>query len=432
MKISLFQGILMGVFGVAAVIGLFVFATYRGGGSSESVGPVTIWGTLPADSIEGGISTLVPSDPELKNVTYVKKNVTTLASDLATAIATGKSPDLVLATQEELTRLAKFLTVIPSSTLSPSDFQKTFVGEGSLFAAPGGYYGVPFLLDPLVLFSNRTILSSSGVAKPPATWESLIGLVPSIVNLTPSKQVTRALIDLGAYDNVSSARATLSTLFLQAGVPVSGVTQGGALAASLGAKADQGVPPGRAVVNFFTQFADPSKVSYTWNVSLPQSEDLFIAGDLALHLGFGSRARTFRQANPNLDFQVDEVPEPATASVKSVYGLLYAFMIPNGAKNPNGAFQIAALLTRGGEQTTFSSATGLAPVNLAVLSSPPADPVGAVVYREALYASGWLSPSAETTDRIFSGMINSVITGRLTFEAALGYAEQALTAALQQ
>ncbi len=434
MKISLFQGILYGVCIVGALIGLFVFATYTSKNTgSNGVGPILIWGTLPKEGMLATLNTLQQTEVALKNVTYLEKDPATLPAELASAIAVGSPPDLVLSSQEELNTLARFITPVPSGTLSASTFTNTFVGEGSVLAAPDGYYGVPFLLDPMVLFSNRSILSSSGIARPPSTWEALTGLVPNIAQMTPSRQVTRGLIALGTYANVHNARGILSSLFLQTDIPVSRYSSGGALVANLFcSSATGGVPPGQAVLAFYTQFADPSKVSYTWNASLQDSRQMFLNGNLALYAGYASEARFLAAANPNLNFIVTPLPQPATASVKKVYGLLYSFMVPRGAKNSSGAYQAAALFTNALSQVTAAANTGLVPAALGQLSTPPADPVAAVAYSSALYAQGWLSPLPSDTDTVFSGMITNVIIGRLTIQAALVSAEQALTALLQQ
>mgnify|MGYP001603748682 FL=1 len=364
MKISLFQGILYGVFGFAALVGLFVFATYSSNTGGDSVGPVVVWGTLPAGGIQTALAAITQAETALKNVSYVEKNEATLPADLATAIATGSAPDLVLASQEELLSLQKFLTPIPLTTLSARVFSDTFVQGADIFTAPGaGYWGIPFLADPLVLFSNRAILASKGVARPPATWEALVGLVPNIAVLTPSRQVTRGLIALGAYDNVRNARGVLSALFLQQNIPVSGYAPGGFLSANLGASSVGSRAPGPSVLGFYTQFADPSKVSYTWNASLPNSQQMFLAGDLALYLGYASEARYFSAANPNLDFDVSPLPQPATAPLKSAYGLFYAFMFPRGAQNPSGTYQVAVLLTGNGAQTVAAGAPRDAPAH---------------------------------------------------------------------
>ena len=432
MKTSTFQIILFTVFGLAALIGLFIFATYTSNRGSNGIGAVTIWGTLPKADIAEALTAAAKIQTTLKDVSYVEKDPATLPTDLAAAIATGNAPDLVLASQEELHTLARFITPIPPATLSARTFADTFIEEGSLFAAPqgAGYYGIPLLVDPLVLFSNRSALSSNGIPKPPATWEALTGLVPHVALLTPGRQITRGLIALGTYDNIHNARAILSTIFLQTGVSIAGYSDTGALVADLGQDAADSAP-GKAVLGFYTQFADPSKVSYTWNASLPNSQQAFLAGDLALYFGYASEARYLRAANPNLDFDVAPAPQPATARAKSVYGLVYALMLPNGAKNPNSAYQAAALLSNFAEPA-FAGATGLAPATLSALAAPPPDPTATLAYAEALYAKGWLSPAPANTDAVFSGMINAVISGRSTPDTALASAESTLSQLMQQ
>lgn len=430
-KLSSFQIILMSIFGLGALIGIFVFATYTGGSGKNTIGPVVIWGTLPKAEINSALALVSQTDTTLKSVSYVQKDPATLVSDLTAAIATGAAPDLVLSSQENLHSLEKFILPLPSGTLSASTFTNTFVQGAGIFAAPNGYYGVPFLVDPLVLFYNRSILSSVGIAKPPATWEALTGLVPQVTVLSPTQQITRSLIALGTYDNVHDARAILSSLFLQTGVPISSYSENSVLSADLGTAAQSGTPPGQAVVGFYTQFADPSKVSYTWDSSLPDSQQAFLAGNLALYLGYASEAQYLLSANPNLDFGVAPLPQPATAQTKNVYGLIYALMIPRGAKNAAGAYQVAALLSSPAEQSAAASATGLAPANLNVLATPPTDPTAAITYSEALYTSGWLSPAPVDTDTVFSGMINNVISGRSTLDIALTSAERSLDALLQ-
>ncbi|MFA7302184.1 MAG: extracellular solute-binding protein [Candidatus Paceibacterota bacterium] len=435
MKISLFQGILIGIFGAGALVGLFVFATYSGGGAAEdSVGSVLVWGTLPKGQIDSALTEVTTLDSSMKSVKYVQKSADTLATDLSAAIATDQAPDLVLASHEQLYSMARFIEVIPESTLSQRTFTDSFIKGGSLFAEPNGrgYYGLPFLVDPLVLYWNNDILASSGIARPPATWDALTGLVPKIAELTPTRQITRGLIALGTYDNVRNARAILSAIFLQSNVPMINYSATGLARANLGEEAVTGTPPGQAVLSFYTQFADPSKVSYTWNASLPDSQKAFQTGDLALYVGYASEARTLAAANPNLSFNVAPLPQPATATIKATYGLVYAFMIPRGAKNPSGAYVAAATLSSSAEQTIAARATGLAPATRNALAALPSDPFAAVAYSSALYTEGWLSPLASGTDQVFSTMIGSVVSGRSESAAALSKAAGALSLLLQQ
>lgn len=430
MKLSLFQTILLGAFGMSALIGLFVFATYTSSGGAGGVGTVVIWGTLPQKDMQNTLAEATKVDAAFKNVSYVEKDPATLASDIAVSIATGSSPDIILASQEELYGLTKFIQPIPNSTLPVNTFTNTFIKEGEVFTAPGGqgYYGMPFLVDPLILFSNRAILSNSGIPRPPATWEGLIGLVPNIAVLTPTRQVTRGLIGLGTYSNVRNARGILSALFLQQGIPMTAYSTSGTIGADLGSNSKKNGADGSSVLGFYTQFADPSKVSYTWNSSLPDSEQMFISGDLALYIGYASRASFLKAANPNLDFIASSLPQSGVSKAKRTYGLLYAFMISRGAKNAAGAYQVAALFANTNEQAAAAAVTGLAPANIGELGNvSSSDPVAAVAYASALYSEGWLSPAVAGVDQVFSGMIRDVISGRSELSGALSDAESSLT-----
>ncbi len=433
MKMSLFQGILIGVFGLSAVIGLFVFSTYSGdGGGAAGIGEVRIWGTLPQAEIENTLAEIRKIDDSIEGVKYSQVQAETLATSLTAAIASRSAPDLILASQEELLYLIRYIAPISSDTLPVNTFISTFVNAGNLFLDPrgGGFYGLPYLVDPMVLFWNNDILASNGVAKPPATWEELNGLVPRLAVITPTKQITRGLIALGSYNNVQNARGVLSTLFLQTKVPISIYSPDGTLTADLGIDGTRGVS-GQAVVGFYTLFADPTKTSYTWNGSLPNSRQAFLAGDLALYLGFASEALYLRQANPNLNFNVAPMPQPGTATVKSTYGLVYALMIPNGSKNPVGGYKVAALLTGTEKQTISAKLTGLAPATRNAQTNVSADPVAVVAYASALYAKGWLSPPPASVDQVFSSMIGNVITGRLDLTSAISRASGSLNSLLQ-
>lgn len=436
MKISPFQAVLFAVFGLFALVGIFVFANYTStnGGKDDVVGTVVVWGTLPAKDMKVALDAIKQADQTLKSVSYVQKSEVTLSSELAAAIATGAGPDLLLASHEILASLAPFVTPIPAETLPAATFTSSFTEGSQVFALPDGrgYYGIPLLVDPVALFSNNAILASSGVPKPPETWEALTGLVPKVAIFTPSRQITRGLIGFGTYDNVHSAKGLLSSLFFQADVPIVSYRDG-APDVNLRGSSVGGQRAGDAVLTFYTQFADPAKVSYTWNASLEDSQKAFYTGQLALYPGFISEARFIRAANPNISVIVSPLPVPEqklAAGLRTVYGRHYALMIPRGSANASGAFNVAALLLSDDAQASLASATGLAPASLTALAVAPADPDAVVAYAEALYARGWLSPAPGTVDTAFSGMINNVISGRTTIGSALSLGEGTLREAL--
>ena len=422
----------MGIFGVAAMVGLFMFATYKGG-SSQAITNLTAWGTLPKSAIDDGFTVLSQTDTKLKSLTYEQKSPATLAQQLAAAIATGNAPDLVIASQEELLSLRPLVVPVPAQSLSAADFEQAFIDQGSMLVSPdGGHYGLPFVVDPLVLFWNKDLFASAGVALPPSTWEALPGLVPVFTRLSNTNQVTQGLIGLGAYDNVTNARGILSTLFLQTGVPISEVGTAQTYRGNLGQSSETGKAPGKTTLEYYTSFTNSKTTSYTFSSTLPQSREMFKEGRLALYIGYTSDAAYLAEANPNLNFSTAPMPQPANAQVRMTYGRMYSFFISKGSKNQAQAYEAAALLTNAAEQAMFAQSTGLAPATRAGLQSVPNNPITSTAYASALYSHGWVSPAGQDVDGVFSAMINDVITGKTQVDAALAKAAGALTFLLQQ
>lgn len=427
-----FQLILLAVFGLLALVGLFVFANFSGfGGGKNAVGPVVIWGTLPKDAVDAGLSALSSAQSQYAKVTYVERPAASFDSDLANALASGTGPDLVIISQEMLEPQMSKLRVIPFSSVPQRTYIDTYLPEFELFLSADGTYGLPLALDPLVLYYNRAILASAGVASPPATWEAVAGLSSALTKRTDAGAVTRSFIPLGEYDNVDNARAVLSALLLQAGTPITKEGPQGLSSALSDQDSSFGTTPAQSAVNFYAQFADPAKTLYSWNRSLPDSRTDFISGDLALYPGFASEQPFLASANPNLDYDMARLPAPGTLANRITYGDAYALAITKASANPAGAYAAAAALTAKGSAEAIAHALSMAPARRASLSAAADDKYGAVYYPEALIAEGWLSPGPSATDGIFSAMISDITSGRKSVEQALAAASNSITASLR-
>ena len=428
-----FQVIIMGIFGFVALAGIVLFANFKGFSSGVApVGNVAIWGTLPQDAMLAGLNDFRQAHQEYSTVTYTQRPQETFDADLAEAIAAGRGPDLVILTQEDLAAAEAKLALIPSSVISERDFRDAYLPISELYLVQGGTYGIPFLVDPLVLYYNRPILASSGAVQPPPTWEAVTGLAASVNRQTDAQAVIQSLIALGTYDNVENARGILSLLFLQAGYSITGRSETG-IRSTLSDATNQafGTTAAESALNSYTEFANPTKTVYSWNRSLPNSRQAFLAGDLALYLGFASERQGIAMANPNLDFDMAPAPVPATATTRVTYGRAYAFAVPRASANGEGALRVAMTLSDGNSSAIFARALGMAPANRAVLVPAQGDLYEPVFYREALVARGWLSPAPSDTDRIFATMVGNVSSGKEAVPAAITTAGQSLNAAFK-
>ncbi len=214
---STFQIVVLGIFGTLIILGLGIFAAFGGVFSGGGVGAVTVWGTVDQQTMDGIIDALHTTNKALDSVTYVEKDPDTYNQDLVNAMASGKGPDLFLLSGEDLTSFTDKVFTIPYNIIPQGSFLASFVDEGQLFLTPQGALALPFVLDPLVMYWNRDLFASSGIASPPQYWNDFLSLAPKMTSLDSASNVKKSAVALGEWRNIPTAKAMLSTLFMQAG-----------------------------------------------------------------------------------------------------------------------------------------------------------------------------------------------------------------------
>jgi multiple sugar transport system substrate-binding protein len=424
-----FQIILLAIFGLLALGGLALFSTYKGngGGSGAKVGTVIVWGTLPQTALDGELNAIKTEDQSYNGITYVQKPDANFDQNLSDAIASGNGPDLILVSQEHLAAEQNKISTIPYSSISERTYLDSFVPEAELYLNAQGTYGIPFVIDPLILFYNKDALDSAGVVTPPKTWETVTGLASQLTTQS-NGQISRSVIPFGTYENVLNARAIVSMFLLQSGSSIADSTNG-SIRSTLAAqqKTDLGgLSPAESAINFYTQFANPAKSIYTWNSASPEARLSFTSGALVFYPGFASEIPTITATNPNLNFDIAPVPQPKTSSSRVTFGNVYAFSIPKASHNASGAYLASVALAAPAPASSAAKALSMAPATRSALASAPHDRFSPLFYPEALISRGWLSPVPAVTDQIFSTMIRSITSGRAQTADAVQTASQAI------
>ncbi len=429
-----FQIAVLAIFGVLALIGVIVFATFSSGAGKGNVGTVVIWGTLPQNVFDTTLNSLRSSQQGLDGVVYIEKNPATYDAELLNALAAGQGPDLIIITQDEILSKQDKIALIPFSSLSERTFRDTFIDESDLFLTKQGIVGLPFIVDPLVSYWNRNTLAASGVAHPPQYWDELYDYALKVTKRDPAGNITQSAVALGEVQNVSHAKDIFAAIMMQGGNSIVARAPETGLPISVFADhgSDGGIPA-ETTLTFFTQFADPNKNVYSWNRSLPASRDAFVGGQLALYFGYGSEASAIRTANPNLNFDIAALPKikPVARSValSGTFGRMHAFAVPKAARNSSGAIATAQLLSGAGAQE-IANKIGLPSARRDLIALGTQNPLQATLYAGALVAGGWLDPNPGSTDTIVTTMVESVTTGKSRVSDAVTTAQRAFAALL--
>ncbi|OGG80546.1 hypothetical protein A3A39_01505 [Candidatus Kaiserbacteria bacterium RIFCSPLOWO2_01_FULL_54_13] len=431
MNLSVFQVIVLAVFAALAISGILIFALVVSGGGGNQVGPVTIWGTLPPEAFAVVLRQASEKDNRLSQVSYVQKDPAQYEGLLTEALASGVGPDIFLLRQDYSIDNAGKVVPIPYEFLSRSQFKDTFVEASEPYLAENGVLGIPLAVDPMILYWNRDMLSAGGFAKPPQYWEELPDIAKKIVKKDDSGKILKAAISFGEYENVSHAKDIVALLTLQAGGSITQRDSSGRLLPTLSARTAGPQQATESALRFYTEFADPSKINYSWNRSLRNSLTAFAGGDLALYLGYASEATVIARTNPNLNFAVAPVPQIKGSDRTLSVARVYALAVSRASKKPDGAMIVALLMGDPDVARALSTALGVPSTRRDVLSEKGEDE-NVLFKREALIARSWIDPDPEETNEIFRAMIEGITSGSARPAEAIGRANQQLAQILEQ
>jgi ABC-type glycerol-3-phosphate transport system substrate-binding protein len=419
-SLSKFQLFFLGLLVVAIVLAVGIFALNKSSNGGV-VSNVVIWGTLPDTTMKTFLQRpemIATFTAKKVAVTYVSKPANTFDQDVVEAIASGKGPDAVMISQDAALQYLDKIIMIPYSSFSESSFkdsQKGYVQEAELFLTKQGIEALPFTLDPIVMYWNRTMLTNAGIASPPTLWSQFYipdGVIAKINKIDTNHNIIKTALALGTYSNVSHAKDILSLLMFQAGSKIVGMNTTGSLQSVLSSSNSSAVASGaEAALSFYTQFADPAKSIYSWNTALPVSRDAFVAGDLALYFGYASELNNIYARNPNLNFDVALIPQSQSSLANVTFGKVYGLSILKSTSNATATYDAIVALTTSASQAVWSNVSGFPPVTRDLLAIKPTSAFMSVFYTATLQSRGWLDPNRSLTDAIFGEMVGSVLSG---------------------
>jgi len=426
MKMTTFQIVFTAIFVVFIVLGVLSFSLYSS--KNSNIGAIVIWGTEDSGKMSQLLTNLNQQDRSFQGVQYIQKNANTYETEVINAMASGASPDIILISQDQIGKFSDKVLTIPYNVMPQSTFLSSYVDESRLFLTSQGTVAFPFLIDPIVMYWNRDIFQTAGIAQPPQYWNDLVTGAQKLTVLDASKNIKRSAVALGGWDNVDHAKEILSMLFMQAGdMLVVRDTTTDLFKSVFGANIQGATEnPASSALQFYTEFANPSKTDYSWNRAMPASQQAFTSGDLAIYFGYASEYEAISNKNPNLRFGVATVPQIQGNSAYMTYGKLTGLAIPRASANQQSALVVAQNITNQAGITTVFQTFGGAPVRLDLSVDTSNNAVYSVFYQSALISRGWLDPNTAATDDIFKTMISDVISNKSQAGTAVTEAAQTM------
>ncbi len=420
---SSFQTILLIIFIAAFVFAVAVFSGIFSSGKGQSSTPqgtVTVWGILSSEVMQPYTTTFNSQGLDY-SISYIEKSEATFASELITALADGRQPDLVLVSSEIFSQFRDKLYPIPYAQYSERSYRDASVDGGQIFLAREGALALPLLIDPLVVYYNKDLLARENFVLPPQRWEDIARSVPLFTTRDARGNINTSAIALGEGSNIAHSRDILSALFLQAGNPIVSVDRSsGARSAALDTLGTQ------EALSFYLSFSDPMSETYSWNRALPSNLQLFLSGRLAFYIGRASELFSIQSQNPNLNFDVIELFQPEGAVRPVTFGSMLGVAMLKTAPNPAAAYLALGAIASDESVDALSKGASLPPAKRSLLLVPQESPYVSVFFKAALNSFSWPDPNPAATEGIFRGMMQAITSGRSDLSTAINEANQTL------
>lgn len=422
-----FQTILVAIFMACFVFAVLIFSGLLKLPESGKQGPsgkLVVWGTFSNNDIFSVFEDAASPYKEL-NMSYVRKNPSTYENDLIQAFAKDQGPDLFFMTPSMIEKYDNFVYKIPYAQYPIKTFKDSFIDGADVFLDTEGTLGFPIIVDPLVLYFNKDILSNKGIASPVSYWDELFNYNSVLTKQDENGLITSNMIAMGRYDNVVNAKDILATLLLQNGNAIVKRSDKGLIPVLAGDSSSLS-SPAEAVFSYFMEFSNPNKTAYSWNRSLPSSTDMFASGKMAFYLGRASELFNIEKINPNLSYEVTEIPQTKNSNIRRTYGEIYALSVNKNSTNIQSAIEMAGTLSSSDNAFNFSKVLNLPPVLKSLLATKPEDAHMFSFYNSALISRDWLDPDEKGTDQIFGELIENLLSNKLQVEAAVSRAQDQL------
>jgi ABC-type glycerol-3-phosphate transport system substrate-binding protein len=422
-----FQIILMGIFGVLIVGGVIIFSTYKG--SSQNAARVVIWGTISQNDFNNVLQKTSLYQNKQINIEYVQKEEETFDSEFIESLASGEAPDVFILPSDKIIKHRNKIYMLPYDISTQRQFKDSFIEGAEVYMLPEGIAALPISVDPLVMYWNRSLFNQTKITEPPKYWDEFYNLANLISKKDGALNISKSAVAFGEFGNIAHAKEIVLNLAMQAGTPIT-IWGGNRIVSVLADSFNKSIVPAEAAVNFYTEFANPAKTSYSWNRSLPISTNYFLSGDLALYFGFASEIRNLQLKNPNLNFDVSNVPVSREGGSDVSFGKFNALAIVKSTKNPAAAFSAITILSDTESAKAFSEVLKLPPPRRNLLKQKPLNAYESIFYDSAIKSQTWLDPNPAETNLIFKNMIESITSGRARTGEAVNKASREISALL--
>ncbi len=347
---------------------------------------------------------------------YVTINIRQVRSDtfdtlFVTALADNVAPDITSMHIRDLNKHEGRLSPMPSSVQvatmyekgkyrkelvveqvtqnmpSKTEMTKNYIGTVVPDVTVGGnVYGLPLAVDTLAVYYNRGLLDKAGIPQPPTTWAEFLEAVTKTTAYNSRGEIVQSGVAMGVSNNISNAFDIVSALLLQNKVVIA---KGSSvqLTNGLDTKTVESHPVIQTL-DFYTDFARPTKKVYSWNADMKDAFESFVSGRSVFYIGYAFEYKRMQARAPQLVIESIPLFQLNADDPQNVANYWIETVVKEG-KNKDEAWDFVRFMTSQDNVKKYTDATGQLSPYRSQLGELLKDPVRGPFATQALVAQHW-------------------------------------------
>lgn len=446
---------------VAVMVSTLISGCSLRGNTSTAPKTFVIWGFDDEDVWKPIIKEAQKASLKDYDVKYAKKTLDdSYENNSLNSILSGQGPDVWAIPNDWVYRHKDKLAPMPDSLIKSSkinldDQYVPAIKQSGYF--DGKIYSLSPVVDSLMIYYNPTLMDSTLeeynnnhkgsdnsenrknatqlLGQIPSTWSTLIES-SKLITQRNGDNIVRSGIALGTSNNIGNSDDILYALMLQNGAKLTSddfklatfnLPQNISGASNL---------PGKSALDFYTSFANPGSVNYSWSQSMPDSVESFTQDKVAMIIGYGSLSNYLAQIYPNFKYKKAPLPQIGISNETVVDFASYnTYVVPKLSNNASNAWSF--ILSLSGDQASTYSNTVKLPVSNKNKSFQPSlkdrEGSNSPDKSQSQTAQMWVKGRyPKEINQIIKAMINNVNTGQQDSQTALDTAANATTNLLRK
>ena len=291
--------------------------------------------------------------------------------------------------------------------------------------------GVPVGIDTLALYYNKDLLNAANIPTPPEDWGQFTEQVKALTQIDTDGNLTRTAAGIGTSANVERSVDIIAALMMQNGTVMAddfGYPTFDRIPAGL-----TGVefPPAYRALEFYTDFANPNKDTYTWDAKQPNSYEAFIQGQTAFFFGYAYHGDLIRARAPRLNLGITKLPQIGGRPPVNIANYWY-FAVAKKSASQDLSWSLLTYLSKADQQKAMLAIAKRPASRKALLTEQLNDERIGVFASQVLTATNWYrGKNITATEDALQSMIDDIVAGRAPINQAVRRASDVISQTIQ-